>query len=768
MRQRFQRKAFWIRLGVLSLAWAVFAPESVPTARAAGEPGGAACADQPGVSILVGDEVKVLVVRPKADGKQASEISRQLGTALQKGLESPLRQLGNLTPNATSSARLKASSVTWLDCAVNSHADARALGRKLRADVVLWGQVGCGLTDPSRCAAPLTAGALEARGVPRTDESAKEGAADSDSAPGTEGGSAAKSTTARPDSGWMVLSATAVHPFQLPFANSTERPQTAPSELDDLDLPWMRTDSAETLVYALAGLAAHSGARVGLEDWSSSASFLEQAVAKAPRGHGPIAPLLRQAGSALILAQGPLPKASNPDVQRGVGYLEQVFAVCEKGALRCQASALSQRAWSMDALGDPTKALSTYEQALTLNRRLGNWGMSAVCLNNIGLLTERLESDSQALPLYRDALGLAQKAKDAPLELAVRLNAGRSLLRMRQNSDALDYGQKAEALASRLDRPREQTRALHLQASAQKNLGRFEAAIAAVDKALPLVQQTHDTELEVYLLSLKGESLLKLKRKDEALETLQQAAPMARQLGLPTLQATLLSQLGQLHLDRGEKQLALERFLEAIPFIERRNDAAWEASTLQTIGQLYEDTRQPDLALKYAEKSLAQVRKTGDLSWLLARLHTVGKYYAARGQTPEAMSYFEQAVALLQKDPDAPMAAPLLTDTAKLKLALGNQKQAVELYQQALPYLSRSKDLPWEASVWEQIAQIYSSMDQPTAAIDAYLRALPLIKRIGNTSWERGTLEQISRLYFAQGKDTLGQEFAQRAEAIVP
>jgi tetratricopeptide (TPR) repeat protein len=77
-------------------------------------------------------------------------------------------------------------------------------------------------------------------------------------------------------------------------------------------------------------------------------------------------------------------------------------------------------------LGKKTKALELYNRALSLHRAVGNRGGEATTLNNIGLVYSDLGEKSKALELYNQALPLYHALRNQNGEAATLTNSTRS------------------------------------------------------------------------------------------------------------------------------------------------------------------------------------------------------------------------------------------------------------------------------------------------------------------------------------------------------
>ena len=74
------------------------------------------------------------------------------------------------------------------------------------------------------------------------------------------------------------------------------------------------------------------------------------------------------------------------------------------------ATLLNNLAWAYQALGDPRRALGTYENALEIRREVGDRAGEGTTMNNIGLVSSsRLGDRQRALQSFERALRIFQE-----------------------------------------------------------------------------------------------------------------------------------------------------------------------------------------------------------------------------------------------------------------------------------------------------------------------------------------------------------------------
>lgn len=807
------------------VSWAVFSAFTLGLSLTAGsaqagspdEP--SACARLTLPTPFSASGLRVLLLSPQVPaGKKGDVTAAQLAVAegmtraLANTLEVQLKRVADQEGKNPAMSATQPVQVRTLGCSVTRPEQARAVGTRLDADLVLWGMVGCGQKDPSQCWAPLQVYALE-------------DPADQGNQPtvASTTGTARAVATSRPPSGWLQYEATAVTGWRNTRTTDATLPNVEPISLDHIALPWLGPDAPGTLVYASMALGLRSQqtrtsmstplARSAVsQSWDASADALEKALKLAPADNRPLSPLYLHAGSARLMAwwvahpdeiSVMLPGVLMPDLntanghrqpgtvvlptgkeadsaaatrsieeldpqaRRGLELLEQAYKICDKGDLRCQSTALSQRGWALMLLQFPEKALESFTQAVELNRRARDYGMGAVNANHQGMLLERMRGPAQAVGSFQQARTWSEASGDQGLTADILLNLARCHASLGQMSLALDEAVAAQRLASRIKRSDVLLRALQSVSTLQLRQKNYQAVLDATREAIPLAQTQHEPEKEVYLHAMRAEALLQLGQTAEAKEVLTIALSLAQGLRLPVVEASVLTQLGRLNAAQGDREKAIEFLLQAQPLVENIGDAAWKGANLQLLSEQESALGKGEEALKHARAATDAIRQTSDKDWLLSSLNQLAQLYGKANQPDEALRTYEEAVTLLGNQ-SVPMAAPVLTEAARLYRQKGDLARAMALYNQALPGIHNQGDAAWEGSVLEQLVQIALALEQPNNALAYAQKALPVIRSTRNPAWEKGMLEQISRLYFAMGQDSDGARYAEQAEAIRP
>lgn len=256
------------------------------------------------------------------------------------------------------------------------------------------------------------------------------------------------------------------------------------------------------------------------------------------------------------------------DVWMNGGQLGQA----EDMLLRCLALA--------DSLGRQTAVAALQDKLGTLNRKLGNYpealayhqraklvfdslqnvNGTAVCLNNMAIISKYMGDLDGAMAQYREAAEIC-KASGAPLRLtAMESNMAQLFMDQNEMDSAEHYIRKVlDTTRARrfVDREAE---ALNILGGVLQKRGDLQAALEAFAASRAIAEQRNNRFLLTGLRVREGDVLFKLGRRGEARRALEEGRDMARQLGAPEIQKTALHLLYRLSEEEGRYREALGHF----------------------------------------------------------------------------------------------------------------------------------------------------------------------------------------------------------------
>jgi tetratricopeptide (TPR) repeat protein len=225
------------------------------------------------------------------------------------------------------------------------------------------------------------------------------------------------------------------------------------------------------------------------------------------------------------------------------------------------------------------------------------------------------------------------------------------------------------------------------------DLGKYDLAIEAFDRARGLAAAVHDTKLEQRAYGAAGIAYAQLGHAAEAIENLMEALRLAR----------------------------------------RTNDLASEAQWLASIGQSLWIFDQPEDAMRAVTEGLAVARRIDDVELQADFLSLLGRIYQADGQVPRARECYQRAHEYQRRLGNDAEQMRLLTALGNLAAESRQHGQAQSLYDQALKIASERGDRAASARLHGRMGRIAQQQRDPSATLDHFKRALNFAESIDDT-----------------------------------
>jgi predicted ATPase/class 3 adenylate cyclase/Tfp pilus assembly protein PilF len=244
----------------------------------------------------------------------------------------------------------------------------------------------------------------------------------------------------------------------------------------------------------------------------------------------------------------------------------------DPSAMRCRVTCTLAEVES--TFGDPARAGSLFDDALSLARRLGDSGRQCQALNGLGALAAEQSRAADAAAYYEQGLALARAANNQRWVGGLLGNLGN---------------------------------VSHL-------LGDFDAARRHYEQALACARDIGDRHFEGNSQCNLGLLLLEMGHPDEALPHFESALDLARSLGHVRLTGTVFCNLGLLNEMEGRIDAALELHASAVQAAARHGDRRSEGQFRVYLGRLLARRGRVGEARECLRASVALLQSTDDLT----------------------------------------------------------------------------------------------------------------------------------------------------------
>ncbi|HET9408436.1 MAG TPA: tetratricopeptide repeat protein [Candidatus Sulfotelmatobacter sp.] len=345
-------------------------------------------------------------------------------------------------------------------------------------------------------------------------------------------------------------------------------------------------------------------------------------------------------------------ESGNP--QSGLDYLNRALGLAiqsgndEEKALILHVIGIGYR-----RLDKPDEALRNFQEALVINRRLGENGAIARSLNEIGQIMDRLGKSDDALKNHQEALKLRREIGDKQGIGDTLIDLGNLYNERGQYAQAMQMYK--ESLQSKRDLGDEHSQALDLN-----NIGNVYFAEADYQAALTFYQQS-----------------LQLREK----------------LKVPADIAETVHNLGDTAVRMGQFDAALTDYLRALELYRSADDKRDSAIESHSTADVFRYQGRYSAALKSEDEALKVFRQLQDHgSWLGDVLSGYGNSLTLLGRGDEARPILNEARDVARDIKSDPLAAEALNFEGDRLFYAGDLKLAKSLYEDALRTASRTTD----------------------------------------------------------------------------
>jgi tetratricopeptide (TPR) repeat protein len=231
-------------------------------------------------------------------------------------------------------------------------------------------------------------------------------------------------------------------------------------------------------------------------------------------------------------------------------------------------------------LSEPRKAIEICEQALVIDREIGNRRWESVVLGNLGNAYTVLGEPRKAIEFYEQALVIDCEIGNRRGEGADLGNLGVAYKNLGEPRKAIEfYEQQLKIVQEIGDRHGERT-ALGNLGVAYHNLGEPRKAIEFYEQQLKIVREIGDRSGEGAALGNLGIAYTALREPRKAIEFCEQALVIDREIGNRRWEGVVLGNLGDTYADLGEPRKAIEFYEQQLKIAREIGDRRWEGTAL--------------------------------------------------------------------------------------------------------------------------------------------------------------------------------------------
>ncbi|NEQ81629.1 MAG: tetratricopeptide repeat protein, partial [Moorea sp. SIO2I5] len=258
------------------------------------------------------------------------------------------------------------------------------------------------------------------------------------------------------------------------------------------------------------------------------------------------------------------------------------------------------------------EALSCYQEALQLYRKLGDKAEIASTLTTIGNVFQLLEHYDQALSYYREALAISEQINNQVSQASALGGLGETYLSLGDYQQAIDYLQPALTIQQQIDDAKGEALLLANLGNSYQSLGQYKRGIDYFQRALRIQREICDRKGEAASLTSLGNAYRALAQYQRGIDYFQQALAIQDGIGDSYGKVDSLSSLGRLFYSLKQYEQSITAYDTAIRIYQElgiEQPALFSqllfnrGNALKSIGRLEESIKSYDQALEIEPNS---------------------------------------------------------------------------------------------------------------------------------------------------------------------
>lgn len=348
--------------------------------------------------------------------------------------------------------------------------------------------------------------------------------------------------------------------------------------------------------------------------------------------------------------------------------------------------AFSQLELGESSIGDSEANAPQFSQYSLLNKAANYLRAVREAIRQLSQGTPTIESSVQQVEIALTEFDLRYRRKDYNLAAQILLEIGQLLVYLGDSSLAT---KRYESLEGKIESPLLQSYCKTDLGNAYFDSGQYEKAIYSYQRALDIIQETKDLELQGKCLGNLGNCFHSLGKTEIAIEHYRQALDIAQSMEDKSLQGTWLSNLGICYHNLGQTDKAMLTYQQALFVAREARNQKLEGILLSNLGNCYEDLGQPNQAIEYHQLVGNIISSQEDIDLLGQYFCNLGNCNVDLGQLDEAIKKYDQALALYNGTGNLLLKGTVLHSWAEALTDLGDYHQSIEKANEGLIIANR-------------------------------------------------------------------------------
>jgi CHAT domain-containing protein/tetratricopeptide (TPR) repeat protein len=290
--------------------------------------------------------------------------------------------------------------------------------------------------------------------------------------------------------------------------------------------------------------------------------------------------------------------------QEAIAHYQAAFALDQRYRRREAGIDLINLGEAYRALSQYAQAISSYEQARTIQREVGDRAGEGRTLTDLGEAYQAQSQYAQAIDCYQQALELQRAVGDQAGAGTTLNNLGGVYDALSQYAQAIDCYQQALELQRAVGDQAGAGTTLNNLGGVYDALSQYARAISYYEQALVMRREAGDRAGEGATLNNLGEVYRALQQYARAISYYEQALAIAREVGNRAGEGTTLNNLGAVYQAQRQYTQASATYQQALAIAREVGNRAGEAATLHNLMVVWQAQQHPRLAILYGKRAV--------------------------------------------------------------------------------------------------------------------------------------------------------------------
>ena len=369
--------------------------------------------------------------------------------------------------------------------------------------------------------------------------------------------------------------------------------------------------------------------------------------------------------------------------EEAIGYFDKAIELVDEhleqhltpDLQRTKLTLLKGRAEVKTLIGRYDEAGVDYENIRRLGQRLEDQAERAYGLSGLGA-TFRDRDYEMALSYYEQALRIQRQIGDKRGEGSALIGIGRIHYNRDDYNTALSYFEQSLQIQRGLGNKLGEGNALNGIGVVHYNWGNYERALSYFEQSLQIQRGLGNKLGEGNALNNIGNVHVDRGDYELALSSFEQCLRFKRQIGNKLGEANAINNIGNVYLGRGDYATALRSYEQSLGIQRQIGNKLGESDALNNIGYIHWNRGDYEMSLNYHEQSLGIRRQIGDKTGQWESQHYLCKLWLDVGDQKKALERLEEAGRIAEAIGTTKMNVWSHIDTSQAKFLKGFYEDA--------------------------------------------------------------------------------------------